>query len=191
MPPQMGGGPGMPPQMGGGPGMLPQMGSGPGMFQQGGAAPLPGMASGPGGLGGMAPGLADPMGNTNDPILGGEAAFPGPGGEYMVGQGPGQMVEYDENDEHEQSQGSLDLTTLGTGGEGDEDGESSFVDDILQGGRDPVIVGVLFALLSSPQFNAIFNQMVPRVGESILYNLGTKAVLIAVLYFAVKYFLLD
>ncbi len=57
----------------------------------------------------------------------------------------------------------------------------------------PIVVAVLFVILSLPQFNQLLTKFVPRflaeTGELNMMGLMAKAFIIAVLIFAIKYFL--
>jgi hypothetical protein len=71
--------------------------------------------------------------------------------------------------------------------------ELSLVQKLTNEIKIPIIVAVLFVILSLPQFNQLLTRFVPRflseTGEMNLMGLGAKAAIIAILVMLVKLFL--
>jgi hypothetical protein len=71
--------------------------------------------------------------------------------------------------------------------------ELSLTDKIINQIKLPIVVAVLFVLLSLPQFNRILTKFVPRLlaetGELNMMGLLAKAIILAVLFFGIRYFL--
>ena len=74
----------------------------------------------------------------------------------------------------------------------EQEPELSFVEKITNQLKLPIIVAILFVLLSLPQFNRILTRFVPRflaeTGELNMMGLLAKAIILAVLLFGVRYF---
>lgn len=71
--------------------------------------------------------------------------------------------------------------------------ELSLVEKITNQVKFPIIVAVLFVILSLPQFNRMLTKFVPRflaeTGEINMIGLLAKAILLAILLFGVRYFI--
>jgi hypothetical protein len=71
--------------------------------------------------------------------------------------------------------------------------ELSLTDKILNQIKLPLIVAVLFVILSIPQFNRVLTRFVPRflaeTGELNMMGLFAKAIVLAILLVGVRYFL--
>ncbi len=71
--------------------------------------------------------------------------------------------------------------------------EKTFMEKLTSDAKIPLLVAVLFVILSMPQFNRILTKFVPRflseTGELNMIGLAAKGLLIAVLVFIAKYFL--
>ena len=65
----------------------------------------------------------------------------------------------------------------------------SFMDKILDSLRDPVVVGVLFAILNTPQVTQLLIRFLPMVGNNFMYNLGFRALVAMILFGLIKFFL--
>ena len=70
--------------------------------------------------------------------------------------------------------------------------EQTLVEKITNQVKLPIIVAVLFVILSLPQFNRILTRFVPRflaeTGEINMIGLLAKAIFLAILLFGVRYF---
>lgn len=110
-------------------------------------------------------------------------------GGYPVAMGEDMVDEYDEEEMMEQqprgAMPPMDMTQFGMA----EEGEKSWIDSIMEGLRDPVIVAALFVILSLPQVNRTLIQLLPAIGNNLYYTLGFKAVVLAVVYFLIRFFL--
>lgn len=79
--------------------------------------------------------------------------------------------------------GPMDTSNFGM------DTSKSWMDRFIDALKEPLIIGVLFALLSLPQVSRLLIQFLPVVGNNLYYSIGFKALLAALLYFAIRYFL--
>ena len=70
--------------------------------------------------------------------------------------------------------------------------ELSLVEKITSEIKLPLIVAVLFVILSLPQFNRVLTKFVPRLlaetGELNMMGLLAKGIILAILFFAIKHF---
>jgi hypothetical protein len=71
--------------------------------------------------------------------------------------------------------------------------EKSFVDKLTSDIKIPLLVAVLFVILSLPQFNRMLTKFVPRLlaetGELNMMGLIAKGLILAFLIFGAKYFI--
>lgn len=71
--------------------------------------------------------------------------------------------------------------------------EKTFMEKITSDMKIPLLVAVLFVILSMPQFNRLLTRFVPRLlsetGDLNMMGLAAKGLLMAVLVFVAKYFL--
>jgi len=77
--------------------------------------------------------------------------------------------------------------------EPEQEVEKTFMEKLTSDVKLPLIVAVLFVILSMPQFNRVLTRFVPRflseTGELNMIGLAAKGLLIALLVFVAKYFL--
>ena len=76
---------------------------------------------------------------------------------------------------------------------GEQERELTLTERLTNEIKLPIVVAILFVLLSLPQFNQLLTKFVPRflaeTGELNMLGLMAKAFIIAVLIFAIKYFI--
>lgn len=207
------GNPGMNPMMGG-PGMgnpmmgNPMMGN-PGMGNpmMGGnpmAGPMVNPMGGP--MGGLSPQITGPMGNlvggTSNPIMG---DFQGSYDPNMGGGGVATNARSLDEEEYEDDSPEVDAeitrnTIRLRGDASDEDDDSDddmkssksggMLDNIMESGKEPLIGAIILIMLLTPQFNAVFNQFVPKmVTENLIYSLAVKGLIFFVIFYLIQRFL--
>ena len=101
--------------------------------------------------------------------------------------------EYDGDQEEEyrkMEQGEPDDIDINTFGMEAAPKNKSFIDKLLDFFKDPLVVGLLFFLISLPQFNNLILRFVPLVSSNIYYNIGFKALIMVVVYSLLKFFVL-
>jgi hypothetical protein len=71
--------------------------------------------------------------------------------------------------------------------------EKTFMEKLTSDAKIPLLVAVLFVILSMPQFNRVLTRFVPRflseTGDLNMVGLAAKGLLLALLVFVAKYFL--
>ena len=76
--------------------------------------------------------------------------------------------------------------------EPEQEPELSLVQKITSEVKLPLIVAVLFVILSLPQFNRLLTRFVPKLlaetGELNMMGLLAKGIILAILFFAIKHF---
>jgi hypothetical protein len=76
--------------------------------------------------------------------------------------------------------------------EPEQEPELSLVEKITSEVKLPLIVAVLFVILSLPQFNRVLTRFVPKLlaetGELNMMGLLAKGIILAILFFAIKHF---
>ena len=101
--------------------------------------------------------------------------------------------EYAEDDEipapPRRGQQEFQIGPMDTSKYGMEISSKSWIDRIIDGMKDPLIIAALFMLLSLPQVSRILIQFLPVIGNNLYYSIGFKAVLAAFLFFSIRYFL--
>lgn len=80
--------------------------------------------------------------------------------------------------------GMLDMTNFGM-----NDSNKSWMDTIVDALKEPLIVALLFMILSSPQVSKLIMQFLPIIGNNLYYSLAFKGLLMGLLFFGIKYFL--
>lgn len=76
---------------------------------------------------------------------------------------------------------------------GEPEPELTLVQKITQEAKLPLVVMCMFFLLSTPHVNVLITRFIPRFlaenGEMTMLGLGFKAVMFALIFFIIKYFL--
>jgi TolA-binding protein len=96
--------------------------------------------------------------------------------------------EYEEQEEH--NMGNMDDMDINTFGMETAPANKSFIDKLIDFFKDPLVVGLLFVLISLPQFNNLILRFVPLVSSNIYYNIGFKALVMVLVYSLLKFFVL-
>ncbi len=96
-------------------------------------------------------------------------------------QDDGMDDEY-EHPQQRQVDDDIDINTYGI------TENKSFMDKFLDFFKDPLVVGLLFFLVSLPQVNNLILRFIPFAARNIYYNLGFKTLLMIVLYSLYKFF---
>jgi hypothetical protein len=71
---------------------------------------------------------------------------------------------------------------------GMETRERSFTDKASDSGREALFLVIAFIVLSTPQVDQFLHKTFPQLSGNFYYLLAAKGVLLAIAYFAVKYF---
>jgi hypothetical protein len=70
-----------------------------------------------------------------------------------------------------------------------EETQVSTVDSILEASKEPLAGAIILMLLLTPQFNGLFNQLLPRVSENLIYSLLFKGLIFFVIFYLIQKYL--